>query len=408
LRSSVAGRFCALWSNPVFAGAFALVVYGFTAAVHVNGGLGNASQFAYFNYLADAFLHGQTYLRVLPSTTHDLSTFDGRWMLYWPPFPAVLLMPFVALFGVGFSDIAFTAVIGAIDVALVAALLNEIDRRELAKLDATVRGLLVLTVAFGSVLFTLAPFGRVWFTAQAIGVAATLCAYLAVLKSPSNLGAFVSGIGIACTLTTRNHLVLTAVWPLWCWWAQTPRAERLRRLSAFAAPIAASVLLLALYNYARFNSPFENGLRFHTMGWEYTDDYARYGAFHLHYLATNFYYQYLYSPAPLRANSYMGGSLFLMTPVFLAAFWGLAQKDRPKLERLALGLSVLFTAVPILLLMGTGYVQWGPRYTIDFLPPLLVLTALGIGRWPRALVAVVTFVSILQYAYGAHVFTKHL
>ena len=45
-------------------------------------------------------------------------------------------------------------------------------------------------------------------------------------------------------------------------------------------------------------------------------------------------------------------------------------------------------------------VQIGPRYTLDFTVPLLLLTAMGVSRWPVWALAVTTGLSILQYVAG--------
>ena len=64
-------------------------------------------------------------------------------------------------------------------------------------------------------------------------------------------------------------------------------------------------------------------------------------------------------------------------------------------------LSCVLTAIPILLVMGTGYVQWGPRYTLDFTVPLLLLTAMGLSRWPPRRIAVTLGLSLAIYLAGA-------
>src|SRR5262245_46041565 len=91
-------RYFLLLSNPVPAVLFALIFY--FAFSTLAGSPFRVRPYAYFNYLADAFVHGQLYLRLLPISTHDLSFFNEKYYLYWPPMPAVVLMPFVALFGV--------------------------------------------------------------------------------------------------------------------------------------------------------------------------------------------------------------------------------------------------------------------------------------------------------------------
>jgi len=118
----------------------------------------------------------------------------------------------------------------------------------------------------------------------------------------------------------------------------------------------------------------------------------------VHYLPLNFHYQYLFYPFPMSAESAMGGSLFLLTPLFFGALF--AFRHRVDLSRLVLAVSILLTATPILLLMGTGWVQFGPRYTLDFTVPLLMLTAFGIRGWPRWVVGLLVLVSVVHYVLG--------
>jgi len=47
--------------------------------------------------------------------------------------------------------------------------------------------------------------------------------------------------------------------------------------------------------------------------------------------------------------------------------------------------------------MGTGYIQFGPRYLLDLAIPLLLLTAQGIRRWPLWLVGVLVLISLGHY-----------
>jgi hypothetical protein len=51
-----------------------------------------------FFYLADAFLHGRTWL-ARPLGPYDIIPIDGRSYVPFAPFPAIALMPLVALIG---------------------------------------------------------------------------------------------------------------------------------------------------------------------------------------------------------------------------------------------------------------------------------------------------------------------
>ena len=394
-------RFALAWERPLWSAGLALCVYVLFAAA--NGSIWRSSRYAYFNYLADAFLHAQFHLRIVPPSPHDLSVVNGKYYLYWPPFPALLLIPFVALFGVGFSDIVFTLALGAVNVALVALLLRHASRRLVIKVTGVQRGLLVLCFALGTVHLTLAPLGRVWFTAQLVGFCCLALAYLATLSLTGWRSFALTGLCIAAAWLTRNHLVFAGLWP-GCFLLHSHRALGWRRLLGLAmlgsAPIIVAVGLLGAYNWLRFSSPFDNGLAYHNMGPLFVGDYQRYGAFNIHYVPTNFRYQYIAYPFPLREANLMGGSLFLLTPVFFASFYALA-RGHPRWSVWTLFATILLIAAPILLLMGTGWIQFGPRYTLDFMVPLLLLTAIGIRRWPRWLLLLLTLVSVVHYMLGS-------
>jgi hypothetical protein len=242
----------------------------------------------------------------------------------------------------------------------------------------------------------------VWFTAQLIGFGAIALAYLAALSLRGTAAFVCAGIAMAAALTTRNHLVLVGVWPAIFLLVQHWH-EGWRRVLGYVLagllPVVIAIGLLAWYNAARFGSPTDNGLAYHQMSEFFRADYEQYGAFNLHYLPTNLYYQYVFYPLPITWETPLGGSLFLLSPVFFGALWGVVA-GKPRWSTTMLMLSVLLPAVPILLLMGTGWQQWGPRYTLDFTVPLLLLTAIGIKRWPRAVLLLLTLIGIVHYAIG--------
>jgi hypothetical protein len=361
----------------------------------------HVSKHAYFNYLADAFVHGQLHLRVIPEITHDLVLAHHRFYLYWPPFPAVLLMPFVAVFGVAFSDVFFTLVIGAVNVSLTAVLFTRLRELHMVELPNFHHWMLVICFAFGTVHLTMAPLGRVWFTSQLLGYLFVLAAFLAAVSVEDRRAFLITGLAISAAVATRNHLVFLGLWPAYHLLEKYRDRDKKWLAGSVAiglAPLLATLASLAAYNFARFGSVTEMGLDLHQMAGAFSSEYQLYGAFHVHYLPLNFHYQYLFYPFPMSAESAMGGSLFLLTPLFFGALF--AFRIPVELSRLVLAVSILLTATPILLLMGTGWVQFGPRYTLDFMVPLLMLTALGIKGWPRWVVGLLVLVSIVHYVLG--------
>jgi hypothetical protein len=389
-----------LWESPWSAALQAGLIYMAISAFI--GSLFTQTPFAYYNYLADAFLHGQTWLRVLPPTVHDLVFFNSQYYLYWPPFPAILLMPLVAIFGVQLNDVVYTLFIAALNVGLVAQLLRAACAAGFLQLSKNQRALLVIFFAFGTVHFPLAPYGKVWMTGQLIGFACTLLAYWAAFSLKGARAWFFTGLALAGAMLTRNQMVFTGIFPaiyLLCQEKPWKWGRAIRNLSLAGLPLAGALAFYFFYNMVRFGNPFDVGVTHHNMAAFFRADYEQYGLFNLHYLPINFYYQYIFYPLPIRQETLMGGSLFLLSPLFFgafAAFW----KPPSRLWVWTLLASILVTNIPIILLMGTGMDQFGPRYTLDFTVPLLLLTALGIEKWRFAIPVTLTIASILQYLIG--------
>ena len=392
-------RFLLLFENPLFASIFAFVIY-FTLAT-AKGSPFRVTETAYFNFLADSFLHGQLHLRLMPETLHDISFFNGKYYLYWPPMPAIVLMPFVAVFGVNFSDVFFTMLVASVNVGVVALLLRAANDEKLIETDELTRALLVLFFAFGTVQITLAPLGRIWFTAQELGFLFVGLAYLAALRLNGRMAFFITGLLIACAVLTRNHLLFTGIWPAWHLlkknWDIRPRLYS--SLVLFVLPLFVFGLSFLGYNFTRFGDPLELGIRYHKMAPLFVEEYQKYGAFNLHYLPINFFYQYIWYPFPFTEETLMGGSLFLLSPVFFLLFPGLVHQYR-SVDTWILVVSILATSIPILLLMGTGWMQFGPRYTFDFTVPLLLLTAQGGQFVSKRILALLVLIAIVQYFIG--------
>jgi hypothetical protein len=390
-----------LWEKPMLAMALAFVIYVFFASL--KGSIWGTSHHPYFNHLADAFLHGQFHLRLIPAfSDHDLVFFQNQYYLYWLPLPAVLLIPFVALFGAGFSDILFTLIVAAINVGLVAKLLCLGCQRGLFVLSDIQRALLVLFFAFGTVHMTMAPLGRVWFTSQLVGFCFTILAFIIPLRLKGWSAFLLTGFVVACASLTRLHLLFIGIWPAY-YLIQKHRAEGFKKVSSYIAvgllPLIMAGVIFFGYNWVRFGDILNVGLDYHKMSSRFTDDYWRYGFLNIRYVPRNLFYQYIAYPLFLGRNILMGGSLFLLSPLFFAIFSGIF-RGKPRISVIFLVLTIIVVNFPILLLMGTGWVQFGPRYTLDFTIPLLFLTALGIRRWSVPLTSVLLGISVVHYIGG--------
>jgi len=113
--------------------------------------LGSPGQpwYQHYIYLADAMLHGTLDVGSvgMPDFYQDVVTIGDARYLPFPPGPAIILMPFVAIWGTGFSQIYFSMALGALNVVLFWYLLG------LLNVSRTTKLLLVPFFAFGTVHF---------------------------------------------------------------------------------------------------------------------------------------------------------------------------------------------------------------------------------------------------------------
>jgi hypothetical protein len=89
-----------------------------TFIVYFISSRGEGAVFNYFVRLADAFVHGRLDVSDQPVHLAELVPWQGKWYVIFPPVPAVLMIPFVAVFGAGFSQPLFSVLMGALNVGL--------------------------------------------------------------------------------------------------------------------------------------------------------------------------------------------------------------------------------------------------------------------------------------------------
>ncbi len=392
--------------QPWFAAFFAGLFYLFIAMTV--GVPWRVSHSPYYNLLADAFLHGQLHLRILPEITRDISLFEGNYYLYWGPLPALLAMPLVALFGPYVSDVMQTLVVGSLNAGLFALLLRHVDRSGFIPLTPGQRAWLVLFFALGTPVTPLPAVGRVWELNSLLSVTCALGAYLAVFSYKGRKAFVLAGLGVAGIMLTRISGIFSAVflaaYLLKTHWPEGRRSLIVNSLAGLA-PVMVTLALIGLYNFLRFGHALDNGFGYQLWGDHFYNLYQQYGAFHPVFIAPNFYVNYIQYPfsfQPFNVSGW-GGSLFLLSPLFFAMFSALWQ-GRKQLYVWALFVSVLLGSIMLLLLFGPGTFQFGLRYALDFILPMILLTAAGMRRWPGWLTAAAVILSVLHFLVGSIMF----
>jgi hypothetical protein len=405
------------------------------------------SLYNHFVYLADGWLHGRLALEGQPPNENDWAKVDvfklkdGRELrgtygsktggpadrfyplrgpsvtvpeseiasrssiryVSFPPFPAVLMVPFVAIWHLAFNDVIFTALWAGLNPALLFLLLGDLRRRGLSR--RSVGDDLWLTALFGvgSVYYFCSVVGQVWFTALVVGVTLSIGYVWASLgaERPALAGLFV-GLGFA---TRPPWLVVPlflceAVRVSGGWSALRSRQtwrELAPRLARFAVPIGAIGAVLAWHNHARFGSPFEFGHRFLNVQWQ--ERIARFGLFNYHFLSRNLAAALVLLPrimahAPYVKISQHGMSLLVTSPNLA---YTVMPQERSRLTR-SLWLTIAAVAIPSLLYQNSGYIQFGYRFSLDYMIYFVVLLAIGNRSLTR------TFKGLVVVAFAINLF----
>ncbi len=363
-------------------------------------------------YQADAWLHGQLQLRVSPPDDNDWARVGDRWYVSFPPGPALLMLPGVALWGFQLDDVSFTLAFAAVNVLLLFLWLEALGAGREPRRTRLENATLALLFAFGTVAFSCSIRGEVWFTAEVLGVTATLLYLLLAHRARRPL---LAGLAWGFAAITRAPLLFSGLYFLLevlaggeglagrlrdpATWGDR---DRWRKVGLFALGAAPFLCFAAWANWARFGSPLDFG---HAHFWNnrVNPDIQRYGLFSLHYLERQLHAAFTRLPhleGGRLAWDPHGMSLFLTTPLFLWLLW---PRERPP-PHAALWLTVAATALPGFFYQNTGYVQFGYRFSLDWTPHLFGLLAIGGRPMGRAFWAA-GLAGVAVNAWGALTFT---
>jgi hypothetical protein len=391
--------------------AIGLVVYGVLAGSRMT----KQSQAPQFVFQADAWLQGQ--LNVDPPLVDNdwakletveladgrlvegkrmlskpmFRTLDGElvpatqvrgmrattWYMSFPPFPSLLMLPSALISGRAGNDVIPTLLIAALILPLTLLLLRRLAEAGLSQRSVRDDLWLVAVLAFGSVLFFSAVQGKVWYTAHVVGVALALVYAWASIEAKRPV---IAGLALGAAALTRTPMAF--MFPLFALeaWRMAGGDRRLlvRTLVKFAVPVAAFAIAGMIYNVVRFGSPTEFG---HTyLEVRQAPQIEQWGLMSYHYLARNLTVAFTLLPelpgrAPWIQIGGHGLALWFTTPILLYVLW---PRDKPVLHR-ALWITIACVALPSLLYQNSGWVQFGYRFSLDYIVFLLMLIAMG-GR----------------------------
>jgi len=319
------------------------------------------------------------------------------WYVTFPPGPALLFLPGVAIWGLAFADVLFTALLAALIPALLVAFLDRL--RGIAQGRGREHLWVAAAWALASPALFVGAHGSVWFTAQ---IAGALFLTLHVITGWNARRPMLAGLTLALAVACRPTMAFSLPFFAGEWWR---RGRSWRSALAFAAPLALLGGALMLHNAVRFGDVFEFGHRYLDIRWQ--GRMQSLGQFSPHYLRRNLECMLWLAPQLSLAAPYVRWSIHGMG-LLLASPWllFLAVARRPFPQRAGLAVAALAVAIPPLLYHNSGQIQLSYRFALDYLPLLVVLLAVGGGATRRRLFAAIVLIAAAVQLYGAWNFQR--
>jgi hypothetical protein len=399
--------------------------------------------FNHYALLADAWLHGRQNLPNGPpayTQNNDFVAFQGKTYISFPPFPAVLMLPFVKLAGSAenFRDGQLVIALAGIAPAILFLVLEKLRRTSRSPRTERQNAIVSLLFAFGSVYFFTAVEGTVWFAALVVGAALQAFYVLFALDAERPL---LAGTMMGLAYLTRATPLMAA--PLFAlealrvsaptglaaggpWWdrirktaPQIDLRALTRRCVLFAIPVLVAFAIVAWMNWTRYGraTPIYFDHELLAVAWR-----ARMlkwgGVVAYHFFPKNlgiFLSSLPWLPpprgdptfgAPFKINEH-GLALWFTTPLYFWLLWPKRFDGDPDRKWLyvTLALSAVVPVAMDLCYQNSGWRQFGYRFSNDYAVLLFVLLALG-ARPMRGLFAAAAAWGVAWNLFGAATFDK--
>lgn len=431
----------------------AFLVYWWSNPVHYN-------QYNHFVWQADAFLHGRAWFDFpvrdqpgMPDNWYFQDVYPlkdaagndlGRVLLPFPPLPAVVLVPFVAVFGLATDQEAISIVLAALGVAGAWWMLGGL------RIRTSARALATLVFAGGTVWWWAAAVGSTWYLAHLVAVNLGLLAVGVTLRHdphaadempreedglgvdrlrvdgrdgtflrrlrrvalPLDRSQVLAGFLLGLAATARLPLVFAAPWFMFIGGGGTPLRRTLSTAVGAFPPVAALLLYTFLTTGSFIHPGYDYQYQREASGYPSLGYHPAWSVEDVRYIPQNLGIMFGATPViapdwkpdtlgfgdpvrlcanpgdqralfdetcPLAMPVDIGTSLVLSAPGLLLALFAFRRRGLARL-RIGGAAAVAIIATFNLAHFSQGWVQWGYRFSLDFVPFLLPLVALGAAR----------------------------
>lgn len=300
----------------------------------------------------------------------DIADYKYNFYSYFGPFPSIFLMPFVALFGR-----VPQYILGIFSMSICFITAYSLSKKfKFSRIDSL---WLSLFFVFSTVLFSSSVMNISAFQVEAFGVPFVL---LALNEYFGRKRGFLIGIFLSLAILTRVTLLFAFSFFLIEFLQK--RLDR-KHFVVILIPFFISLILLASYNDRRFHSIFETGYSYNRiLGAFPLSENLKHGVVSVSHIPANLYNFLVKSPEPLMDGKY---GFHLKFPYLTASPWGMAIwwtsplflllifRFRKSRYTLSAASAAILLSLPVITYYSIGFVQFGYRYALDFLPFLFLI-----------------------------------
>ena len=281
----------------------------------------------------------------------EIAEFGGKYYISFPPFPSVVLMPFVLFFGSQTPDniISIAFVLLSAYFALKTAYRFGVCGKRAV--------FWTLFLILCSNLLSIMTFGWVWFIAQTMCFAFLLAAIYFMLTDRAALCFLFWSFAVGCRPFSAIYFPFFVFYFI-------KKGIKIKTLLSALIPAVLIALFYMVLNYMRFGNPFEFG---HNYLPEFLE--AEKGQFSFYYMPQNIknLFRIPLSEASLQRIKFNGFAFYLVSPIYIAYAVLFVKSKKEPCSLLLLSLIILNL---LLLTMHKTMGGWhfGNRYTVDALP----------------------------------------
>jgi hypothetical protein len=347
----------------------------------------NGENNAYLQF-AQSLLQGHLSLPAGLPEYQDMIMYHNQPYLPYPPLPSLLLVPLVAVFGVHHVNTVFVVVVlSCLNLYLLHRLFKKLG------VEARWFPWLVAGFFFGTgYWYALFTSHHVYAFAQI-----TSCCFQLLLLNElfGRKRWWLAGVYIGLSFLARQFTVFYIVFALGCLWQEWKEAFKgvgFGQLVQLGVGCGLFVGIYFLYNALRFGNPFDPGYAYILYNGVLKERVQQYGVFSTRYFLFNIYSFFIKGfninfggPGMMRIQDMdrWGTSLLSASPFLVAS----VRAKWPKGLRVAAWFTVVLILFGQLFYHNNGFEQVNTmRFSLDFLPLLFVLTALGLKDIPSWLI----------------------